>query len=643
MQYEFCDIVNIPLLQDMAEKLYIAAGIPIGIIDLDGNIAVQAGWQSICTEYHRANPESCKNCKISDQYVFEHLHEKKFVEYKCLNGMWDIAMPIIIEGRHVATLFVGQFFYPEDVIDYEIFEKQAEKFGFDTEKYIAALKKVPIFTKERVHSMLDYYQNYITVLAESGMKTLQKQSYISKIQQYADIVAEMKSGLLVFNLNGFNNLVLQSANKAAYELLDFKPDSMIGRRINEILPNLSKNIVDRYIGIAAKIEKNDFVELCYLDERQNKTWFSFNAFSIPENCLGVMFDNITDRKTSEGEITYLSYHDQLTGLYNRRYFEAELKRSDILKNYPLAIIMADVNGLKVANDSYGHYLGDQLLIAVADSLRYCCGEDKVIARLGGDEFVILLPNTDLKSAESLIEIIVNYNRNKTVGPVNVSVAFGAATKDDDNEGINETLRRAEDRMYMMKILERPSIRSNIIFSIIAALHEKNPWEKLHSDKVSDICVNFGYALDMSESEINELRTAALLHDVGKIGIDENILNQREQLTKEDIEEIKRHSELGYRILRGSQETKTISNYVLHHHERWDGMGYPEGLSKNEIPLQSRIIAIAEAFDAITRDRIYSKARCEADAALELERCAGTQFDPELVKIFIDKVINGENQ
>lgn len=646
LQYEFCDLVNIPLLQDMAENLYIAAGIPIGIIDLEGNIAVQAGWQSICTEYHRVNPNSCKNCKISDQYVFEHLHENKFVEYKCLNGMWDIAMPVLIEERHVATLFVGQFFYPEDVIDYDRFKKQAENYGFDTEKYIMALKKVPVFSKERVHSMLNYYQNYITVLAESGMKTLQKQSYISKIQQYADIVAEMKSGLLVFNLqkgNGINNLVLQSANKAAYEILNFEPESIIGRSINELLPNLSKNIVDRYMEIAAKIEKNDFVELCYSDDRLDKTWFSFNAFSIPENCLGVMFDNITDRKNSEGEIVYLSYHDQLTGLYNRRYFEAELKRFDKLINYPVAIIMADVNGLKIANDSYGHYLGDQLLVAVADSLRYCCGEDKVIARLGGDEFVILLPNTDLKSAELLIEGIVNYNLNKTVGPVNVSVAFGAATKDNDEEGIHETMRRAEDRMYMMKVLERPSERSNIIFSIIAALHEKNPWEKLHSDMVSDICVNFGYALGMNESDINELRTAALLHDVGKIGIDGNLLNKPSEFTKEELEEIKKHPELGSRILSGSAETKAISRYVLHHHERWDGKGYPEGLSKHQIPLQSRIIAIVEAYDTITRDKGYCQARSEAEAAVELAKCAGSQFDPELVKVFLEKVIPWKNQ
>jgi diguanylate cyclase (GGDEF)-like protein/PAS domain S-box-containing protein len=642
MDYEFSDLVNVPLLQDMAEKLYLAAGIPIGIIDRYGNITVQAGWQSICTEFHRVNSGSCRNCEISDRFIFEHLYENKFIEYKCLNNMWDIAMPVVIEGKHVATLFVGQFFYSEDVIDHDMFIKQAEKFGFNKEKYIEALKKVPIFSRERVHNMLDYYQNYIRVLAESGMKTLQKQSYISKIQQYADIVAEMKSGLLVFNLQlneGREILILQSVNKAAEKLLDIEPESMIGKNINELFPNLdSLEVIDRYINIAAKREKNHFVETYYSDNRISKSWFSFNAFSIPENCVGVMFDNITDRKKSEEEIVYLSYHDQLTGLYNRRYFEEELRRYDIPRNYPIAIIMADVNGLKFTNDSFGHQLGDRLLIAVADSLRNCCRKDEVIARLGGDEFVILLPYTDLNNADLMIERILNYLNDKYVGVVNISVALGAATKETDDENIHETLKRAEDRMYRMKLSERPSMRSNMISTIMSTLHEKNKREKLHSDRVSDICVKFGYALGMSENDISELRTTALLHDIGKIGIDENILNKSGMLTPEEFDEIKKHPEIGARILSASSDMIDISDYVLSHHERWDGKGYPNGINKEEIPLQSRMIAIVDTFDAITSDRSYRKGRSEAVAAEEIAKCAGNQFDPHLVKIFLGKVL-----
>lgn len=642
MDYEFSDIVNIPLLQDMAEKLYLAAGIPVGIIDLNGNINVQAGWQDICTKFHRVCPESCKNCSISDKYIFEHLHEKKYIEYRCLNNMWDIAMPIKIENRHIATLFVGQFFYPEDNVDIELFKKQAEKFGFDSEKYLEALKKVPVFPREKVHNMLDYYQNYISVLAEIGMKNLQKQLYIAKIQQYADIVEAMKAGLLVLTLikrEGKDVLIMQSANNAAVSLLGTSKEEMAGKTIHEIFSDIDgPDVFDKYIDIAVNRQKNDYIEICCNNKDKSISWYSFNAFAIPENCVGVMFENITDRKMAEERILYLSYHDQLTGLHNRRYFEDCMKQADIARNYPISIIMADVNGLKLANDSFGHQFGDQLLMAVADALRSCIVEDEIIARLGGDEFVILLNKTDLKTAEAMTERIINYIGDKAVGPVNISIAFGSATKENESEEIHETLRRAEDRMYKMKLLEGPSMRSHMLTTIMSTLHEKNEREKIHSDRVAEICVKFGQALGMSENDINEIRTTAMLHDIGKIGINENLLNKSGSLTEEEYAEVKKHSEIGHRILKESNDMDDISRYVLYHHERWDGKGYPSGISKESIPLQSRMIAIVDSFDAITSERSYRAPRSEAIAVQEIADNSGTQFDPHLVEVFLTKVI-----
>lgn len=642
MDYEFSELVNVSLLQDMAEKLYTVADIPIGIIGRNGTIYVHAGWQSICTEFHRVNPKSCRNCEISDRYIFEHLHEKEYIEYKCMNNMWDIAMPIIIEDKHIATLFVGQFFYSDDNIDYNVFRYQAEKFGFDQERYMDALNKVPIFSREEICNILDYYKNYIKILAESGLKSLQKQKYISKIQQYADIVTAMRSGLLIYSLEkcgGKETLILQSANEAADRLLCLHHEGMIGKSIDELFPKLNSfNIIDKFIDIAANRNNHDFAEICYSDSRISKTWFSFNAFSIPEHCVGVMFENITERKEAESEILYLSYHDQLTGLYNRRYFEDELARYDVPRNYPISFIMADVNGLKLTNDSFGHQLGDQLLAAVADSLKKCCRKGEIIARLGGDEFIILLPNTDSKSAELMIERIMNYIHGRSVGAVNLSIAFGSATKNSVDEDINETLKIAENRMYKMKLSERPSMRSHMLSTIMSTLHEKNQREKLHSERVSEICVKFGYAVGLSENDIHDLRTAALLHDIGKIGIDEKLLNKSGRLTDEEFDEIKKHPEIGARILSTSSDMKDICEYVLYHHERWDGMGYPSGKAGNLIPIQSRMIAIVDTFDAITSDRSYRKAMPEIAAAEELAKCAGTQFDLELVEIFLNKVL-----
>jgi diguanylate cyclase (GGDEF)-like protein/PAS domain S-box-containing protein len=644
MRYEFSELVNISLLQDMAEKLYIAAKIPIGIIDIEGNVLVKAGWQRVCVDFHRKCNSSCDNCIKSDNYIFEHITGEKYVEYKCLNQMWDIAMPIYLEGQLVAALYLGQFFYSDEIIDYDRFRKQAQEYHYNEEEYMQALKEVPIFSREAVLNMLNYYQNYIQMLVEYGVKTLQKQCYITKIQKYVDIVNEMQSGLLVFQLQKIadkKTLILQSTNPAAAKLFGFDPDLMIGKSIYAVLPNLQQmSMVDQIIEIAQKHENNISGEGKYHLENQRKSiWIAYNAFSIPQNCVGIVIEDITERKSTQDEISYLSYHDQLTGLNNRRYFEEELKNSDKMENYPISIIMADVNGLKFTNDTFGHALGDQLLIAVGMALKKCTKKNELIARLGGDEFVILLPNTDWKKAEKLINKIQKYMNDKSVGVMNISISLGAATRLDDREDIHITLKKAEERMYKMKLSSRLSVRSDMLSTIMLTLYEKNKNEKMHADRVADICVKFGCALGMSETDISELKTTALLHDIGKIGLDEKILNKISYLTDEEYTEVKKHPEIGARILKASSNMADIAQYVLYHHERWDGSGYPRGIGKKAIPLQSRIIAIADAFDAITSGRSYRKAKDKNEAAIEIATCAGTQFDPILVEIFLSKVIN----
>ena len=351
-----------------------------------------------------------------------------------------------------------------------------------------------------------------------------------------------------------------------------------------------------------------------------------------------MIQDVTERKRAEEKIVYLSFRDQLTGLYNRRFFEKELARLDCERNYPLTLVMGDVNGLKLINDSFGHATGDELLTKVAQVLREACREDDLIARLGGDEFVIVLPNTDTADAEQILKRINALALQVRVGSIELSISFGYETKRYKEEQIRELFKRAEDHMYKKKLFEGPSMRGKTIKTIIRTLHEKNKREEQHSYRVSALCQSMGEALGLREGEVQELKTVGLLHDIGKITIDENILNKPGKLTKDEWEEIKRHPEIGYRILSTVNGMSEMAEYVLTHHERWDGLGYPKGLKSDELPLQTKIIAIADAYDAMTSARSYREALSDEVAIAELQKNSGTQFDPDLVTLFIEKVI-----
>ncbi len=347
--------------------------------------------------------------------------------------------------------------------------------------------------------------------------------------------------------------------------------------------------------------------------------------------------DITGSKAHLEHIEYISYHDQLTGLFNRRYFEEEFGRLSVQRNYPLAIIMADVNGLKLANDTFGHAEGDQMLINTAEVLKQSVRKDDIIARVGGDEYMILLPKIDNVHVEKIMNRIVKDSKNFQTTMLPLSIALGSAVKEDDSISRDEIFKMAEDNMYRSKLHEVSSRRSEAIKIVSDTLYEKNRNVEAHSKRVSKICVMIGSALGLPRSEINELKTLGLMHDIGKIAIKEELLNKSSALTVEDFEKIKKHSEAGFRILSTSNDMAELANYVLSHHERWDGKGYPRGLAGTNIPFMSRIVAIAEAYDAMTNKNPYGKPLSHRKAYLEIRKCSGTQFDPDLSKLFLQEV------
>jgi diguanylate cyclase len=353
----------------------------------------------------------------------------------------------------------------------------------------------------------------------------------------------------------------------------------------------------------------------------------------------LVFRDVTSRLAKEREIEYLSYHDGLTGLYNRRFFEEEIRRLDMPRNLPITLIVGDVNGLKVINDGFGHPMGDQLIQSAANAIKISCRNDEIIARTGGDEFAILLPGVGEEEAEKVIARMRKNAAASVIMGLPVSIAFGQATKTDPNQSIYKVLQAAEDKMYQNKISDSTTSRHQTIKIMLQSLFNRSPREEAHILNVSHICELFATALGFNRDQIVELKLAAQLHDIGKIAIEERILEKPGTFNDLERIQMQRHSETGFRILSTSAEYLNVAQIVYDHHENFDGTGYPRGLKGDRIPIGARILSIAEAVDAMSNDQPHRKAMTKEQIKAELIRCSNTQFDGNLVKIFIQSVLN----
>ena len=468
------------------------------------------------------------------------------------------------------------------------------------------------------------------ITARKGME----QTLIESEDKYKSLIMSMDQGLalheIILDPNGRPiDYVFIDINDSFTRLVGLTREDCIGKRILEVMPSTEKYWIDTYGKVALTGES------CYYENFSVATgkYFSTYSYSPKANQFAVLVSDITERMKREKEIDYLNYHDQLTNIYNRRFYEEELKRLDTPRNLPLTIAMGDLNGLKLVNDSFGHHIGDELLKKVAEAIKQGCRADDIIARVGGDEFVIILPNTDSFEAEKVIARINKFALKKKVGNIRVSISFGFETKVHKEQNIDEIFKGAEDHMYRHKLYESASIKSKTIDLIMNTLYEKNHREMLHSKRVSEICETIASCMNLSKDDVSQIKLAGLMHDIGKIGIDERVLNSTGKLDEAEWKEVKRHSEVGYRILSSCSEFSEIAKFVLDHHERLDGKGYPKGLKSEDISIPARIIAIADAFDAMTRERTYTKVLSEQEAIDEIKRCSGTQFDPEIAKVF----------
>ncbi|MFX4262328.1 PAS domain S-box protein [Pelotomaculum propionicicum] len=459
----------------------------------------------------------------------------------------------------------------------------------------------------------------------------------AKYRELADSLPE-----LVFEMD-VNGLITYANNNAYDFFCCTKDDLKKGvKGIDFIVPEEQakawQNILKSMRG-----EKLGSVE--YMARRKDGYTFPIVIHSSPiikdgrtVGLRGIIMD-ITERKQMEERLKVLSLRDPLTGLYNRAYFENEIERLESGGYSQASVLMCDVDGLKIINDSFGHDSGDDLLIAAADVLRSSLRDSDIIARIGGDEFAVILPNCGQVPAERafsrILSAVEKYNAANPLIPLSLSVGFATTKRPLD---LRDLYKEADNNMYREKLHQSRSTRSAVVQTLVKAMEARDFNTEDHAERLLVLVSDLGRAVDLPKQKLDDLRLLAKFHDIGKVGIPDSILFKPGPLTFSETKEMRRHCEIGHRIAQSAPDLALIADWILKHHEWWNGKGYPIGLKEEEIPLECRILAIADAYDAMTSDRPYRGALSHEEAVAELKRCAGTQFDPRLVKKFIKYLI-----
>jgi len=479
------------------------------------------------------------------------------------------------------------------------------------------------------------------IISESLAKAEAEEALKDSEERYREILATIEEGYYEADLSG----VITFCNDAAGRLFGgYSQEELIGMSYKNLYkyPELAYTSFNR-VFMTGVPEKGLILEMTRKDK---STVFGELSISLVKDKEGYITGfkgigkDVTERIEYEKRLEYLSLHDQLTGIHNRAYFESELEHLEGGREYPVTIITADLDGLKLINDTLGHDTGDQMLRRCAEILKGSLRQSDLLARIGGDEFSAVLRRTDRATGELVMRRIrekVNLiNQDDANIPLGLSI--GVATADDSNTALKEAYIQADDSMYRDKLYRSNSSRGKIVQSLLAALAERDYITEGHARRLEDLCRTVGEKIDLSSHQLTDLALLAQVHDLGKVGIPDYILYKPGPLNEEEWEVMRGHPEKGYRIAVASPDLAGVADLILKHHERWDGSGYPLGLKEKEIPVECRIISIIDAYDAMTNKRPYSKVKSREEALAEIKRGSGSQFDPDLVAIFLS-VIN----
>jgi len=513
------------------------------------------------------------------------------------------------------------------------------------EKTIAALNVASHTFSKIPKSSLVALETIVSQVYSAGTRIQAEQNFQKSVEKYKTLVSNIPG--IIFSCELDTEKTMKHISGEVEELTGYKASDFINNQVRSyssiMHPDDREHVYNTIIGHQLK-EHPYHVRYRIITADGSIRWFRESGRAIhnkdspagPVSHIDGVIIDMTDLKRYEEQLHYLSRHDQLTGLPNRAFFESELSRLEKDGKHPISIISMDLDGLKLINDSMDHDTGDQVLKACAGILEKSFRSSDILARVGGDEFAVILPDTDSKTSENVTrrirEKIASYNNDNPDLPV--SLSMGVATAEKSDTSVKSLFKQADDLMYRDKLYSSFSGRNKIVKSLMTALSERDFITEGHAMRLEKLCLKLGEMNDLSSKQLADLALLSQAHDLGKAGIPDKILFKTESLDEAEWEIMKMHPEKGYRIALSSPELAGVAEYILKHHERWDGKGYPLGLKGEDIPVLCRILAVVDAFDAMTSERPYKPAMSIDDAKKELLACAGQQFDPHLVEMLL---------
>ena len=515
-----------------------------------------------------------------------------------------------------------------DIEESEMFKDIDNKLFLDYKTMVLNYEKLLTFTR-KVFKISDI-QGKNLIMRENAIKNLLDNASQGFLTFGKDLIVDREYSAECIRIFGKKIAKCSIITLLAGE--DCKQNQLFSQIFNDIWKTNDISLRRSYLNQLPKMIKiNDF----YLTLQPKLITLDDNVKD--ESLLMLILTDITEKYKAQKQVEFLCYHDKLTGLYNRAYIDIWTDKFKLGEHFPLSVILADINGLKLTNDVFGHAQGDQLLLKLAEVLLRCCRKRDIVARWGGDEFLVLLPETDLEECAKVCDSIKRACIQEKGLPLELSAALGMAVQQNP-DSIVDLFGIAEKRMYRNKLLESKENRRKVIVAMEEIFHTRCFEDKGHIERLKVLVSGFAQLLGFKPEsmEMQDLMLFSDLHDIGKVAIPKEILGKPGSLTANEWEIMRSHSEIGFRIAQSIGQM-TVGEAILALHERWDGQGYPLGLQGQQIPLISRLLAIVDAFDVMTHDRPYRQAISQEEALRELEDGIGFQFDPVLTRMFIDNI------